>query len=58
MAEIYLTVSLSTHNGDDTPQHYIHILIVFVYLGVQHANNACAVLSSVACPTVQYFFPQ
>jgi len=22
MTEIYLTISLSTHNGDDTPQNY------------------------------------
>ena len=23
MTEIYLTISLSTHNGDDTPQNYV-----------------------------------
>jgi len=23
MTEIYVTISLSTHNGDDTPQNYV-----------------------------------
>jgi len=25
MTDIYLTISLSTHNGDDTPQNYAHL---------------------------------
>jgi len=30
---------------------------VFVALGIQHAMRVCAILSSVACPALQYFFP-
>jgi hypothetical protein len=28
---------------------------VFVALGIRHAMRACAILSSVACPALQYF---
>jgi hypothetical protein len=32
MTDIYLTISLSTHNGDDTPQNYAHLGSFFFFL--------------------------
>jgi len=29
MTEIYLTISFSTHNGDDTPQNYEPLLFAY-----------------------------
>ena len=32
MTDIYLTISLSTHNGDDTPQNYDSLTIYHMML--------------------------
>ena len=29
MTDLYLTISLSTHNEDDTPQNNLHLLYCF-----------------------------
>jgi len=31
MTEIYLTISLSTHNGDDTPQNYYMVISLCIW---------------------------
>jgi len=50
MTDIYFTISLSTHNGDDTPQNQVPLLLsVGAMASVVVCGLMCSIIKCVFC---------